>query len=131
MGATGWASLNRATGDGNKVEVTVTLTRYLAPPIEDDLESAMQAELEAMAYLSDEALWQTAESVMNPDKVALYDLMLERLKSNQLTAEGQNLLDELRTESQSLMLRKAHAYALLQSRGHKIPSLSELQTVRS
>lgn len=103
-----------------------TLERFLPPEVEADLPPELQAELDAMSQLSDDALWQIAESAMNPDKVALYDVMLERLQTNQLTTEGRTLLDQLRTESQALTLRKAHAYALLQSRGHTLPSLDDL-----
>ncbi len=103
-----------------------TLERFLPPTVEADLPPELQTELDAMSQLSDNALWQIAESAMNPDKVALYDVMLERLQSNQLTAEGRVLLDQLRDESQALTLRKAHAYALLQSRGHALPSLDDL-----
>ncbi len=35
---------------------------------------------------------------------------------------------QLREESERLMLRKAHAYALLKSRGHQLPTLKELRT---
>ena len=107
-----------------------TLERYLPPPIENDLPPEVQTELEAMAHLSDDALWQIAESEMNPDKVALYDVMLERLQNNQLTAEGQTVLDQLREEAQLLTLRKAHAYVLLQSRGYTLPSLTDLHRPR-
>lgn len=110
------------------VLVEQTLSRHLLPSVEEDLPDVLKAELDAMANLSDATLWQIAESQMNADKVALYDLMLERLHADELTAEGQQLLNELRDESQALTLRKAHAYALLQSRGHVLPTLEELQS---
>jgi len=84
-----------------------------------------------MDDLSDEALWQIAQSTMNRDKVAIYDVLLERNQASSLTPEGQEWLTRLRKEADSLMLRKAHAYALLQSRGHKLPSLEELRTLTS
>ncbi|MEM7111015.1 MAG: hypothetical protein AAF614_01185 [Chloroflexota bacterium] len=109
------------------VWVEQTLSRHLPPPVEEDLPDTLQDELEAMANLSDAVLWQIAESQMNADKVALYDLMLERFHADELTSEGQQLLNDLRDEAQALTLRKAHAYALLQSRGHVLPTLEELQ----
>ena len=102
------------------------LLRALPPPVEDDLPPRLQAELEAMAHLSDDGLWQLARSVMNPDKVALYDLLLERHAAGELTLEGEEMLTQLREDGDALMLRKAHAYALLQSRGHRLPPLSQL-----
>ncbi len=103
-----------------------TLTRSVPPPVEDDLPIALQIELKAMEALSDEALWAIAQSRMNEDKVALYDLLLERRQIGDLTTEGQELLDALRNEADFLMVRKAHAYALLKSRGHHLPLLAKL-----
>ncbi len=108
-----------------------TLVRSLAPAVEDDLPPALQAELKGMEHLADETLWQIAQSTLNPDKVALYDVLLERRLAETLTPEGQEWLARLREEAESLMLRKAHAYALLQSRGHRLPSLEELRTQTS
>ena len=54
---------------------------------------------------------------MNEDKVALYDVLLERNQARALTLEGQEWLDTLHNEADALMLRKAQAYALLKSRG--------------
>ena len=105
---------------------TRVLTRNLPPPVEDDLPPTLRAELKAMSRLSDESLWQIAESTMNSDKVALYDVLLERRQADTLTLEGQEWLTRLREEADALMLRKAHAYALLQSRCRKLPSLEEL-----
>jgi hypothetical protein len=108
--------------------VVQTLTRSLPPLVEKDLPPVLRAELEAMEHLSDEALWQIAQSTMNRDKVALYDVLLERHQASSLTPEGREWLTRLREQAEALMLRKAHAYALLQSRGHEMPSLQELHT---
>ena len=80
-----------------------------------------------MVCLSDDALWQIARSVMNQDKVAQYDVLLERNRAGALTPEGQEWLDTRRNEADALMLRKAQSYALLKSRGHKLPTLDELR----
>ena len=102
------------------------LARSLPPSPEPDLPPAVQAELHAMEHLSDEALWAIARSTANDDKIALYDLLIERQNAGTLTVEGRRLLTELRDEADALMLRKAHAYALLQSRGYTLPTLDEL-----
>lgn len=101
--------------------VLQTLTRSLPPPVEKDLPAVLRSELEAMERLSDEALWQIAQGTMNRDKVALYDVLLERLQDSHLTPEGREWLTRLRKEAEALTLRKAHAFALLQSRGHELP----------
>jgi hypothetical protein len=106
--------------------VAQTLARSLPPSAEPELPPAAQAELQAMEHLSDEALWAIARSTANDDKIALYDLLIERQNAGTLTTEGRRLLTDLREEADALMLRKAHAYALLQSRGYTLPTLDEL-----
>jgi plasmid stability protein len=121
------ARAQTATGSVEDV-VRETLTRSLPPAPEPDLSPAIQAELKAMEHLSDEALWAIARSTANDDKIALYDVLIERQNAQMLTAEGRHLLTQLRDEADALMLRKAHAYALLPSRGSTLPSLDELHT---
>ena len=58
-------------------------------------------------------------------KLGSPDVLLERHLAGTLTPEGQEWLTRLREEAEALMLRKAHAYALLQSRGHQLPPLEE------
>lgn len=106
--------------------IAQTLTRGLAPAAELDLPPSVQAELNAMEHLSDEALWAIARSRANDNNVALYDLLIARQNAGSLTLEGQGMLTQLREEADALMVRKAHAYALLQSRGHTLPTLDEL-----
>jgi hypothetical protein len=101
--------------------------RSLPPPVEEDLPPNYRLELESMAHLSDEVLWQIAQSTMNQDKVAFYDMLLERHKNQQLTQIGREWLTQLREEADQLMLRKAHAYAILKNRGHQLPTLEELR----
>lgn len=108
--------------------VTETLIRSLPPLVESDLPLGLQSELRAMEHLSDEALWQIAEGTLNPEKAAFIEVLLERNREGTLTQEGHTWLTQLQGESQALTLRKAHAYALLQSRGYQLPSLEELQT---
>lgn len=102
------------------------LARSVPPPPEDDLPPMLQLELQAMNLLSDEALLQIARSHMNEDKVALYDVLLDRNLDGTLTDEGRELLQELRQEAEALMVRKAHAYSILKSRGHRLPDLDHL-----
>ena len=107
-------------------EVVVNSLRRQVVPVEPDLPVELQDELRALEHLSDDALWQIAGASMNPDKVALWDLLLERKQDGQLTLEGQELLTRRREDGDALTLRKAHAYLLLKRRGHIIPTLDEL-----
>ncbi|HRJ43437.1 MAG: hypothetical protein KJZ86_15015 [Caldilineaceae bacterium] len=107
--------------------VLETLFRQSPPPVEDDLPADLQADLRAMAALSDEALWPIANSKMNEDKLALYEVLIERNRTNSLTVEGREMLESLGKDADYLMVRKSQAFALLHSRGHKLPSLDELE----
>ncbi len=119
----------RARSSSRSVDelVTQAITRDLPPAVEPDLAPSLRAELNAMEFLSDEALWAIARSTANEDKIALYDLLIDRQNSGALTPEGRNLLDELREETDALMVRKAHAYAILHARGHRLPPLDQLR----
>ncbi|HZS86989.1 MAG TPA: hypothetical protein VFE42_05845 [Chloroflexota bacterium] len=110
--------------------IAQTLARSVSPPIEADLPPLVQAELRAMGDLSEDALSAIARSTANPDKVALYDRLIERRGAGSITAQEQRLLEELSMEADALMLRKAHAYALLQARGQSLPTLAELRRQR-
>ena len=103
-----------------------TLAERLPPASDAELSPALQAELDAMTQLSDDALWAIAGSMANEDKLALYDLLIERQNAGPLTPDGKQLLAQLRDEADALMVRKAHAYALLRQRGHTLPSLDDL-----
>jgi hypothetical protein len=108
--------------------VVEALVRSAPPAIEVELPLPLQQELKAMENLSDEALWAIARSVMNHDKLAFYDLLLERHQDRTITPEGLQLLEQLRTDADQLMARKAHAYALLKTRGHAIPNSKSRDT---
>jgi hypothetical protein len=116
----------RATARSIDDLVSQTLAHGLPPQTEADLPLPVQAELDAMVYLSDEALWAIARSTANEDNRALYDLLIERQNDGSLTTQGRNLLAQLREEADALMVRKAQAHALLHSRGHTPPTLDEL-----
>ena len=68
--------------------VTQTLVHILPPQVEGDLPPSVQAELKAMAQLSDEALWTIAGSTANEDRQALYDVLIERQDAGSLTMKG-------------------------------------------
>lgn len=106
--------------------VIQTLASSLPPTPELDLPRAVQDELAAMEHLSNEALWAIARSTMNSDSLALYDLLRDRKEEGSLTPEGQQWLTRLMQDADALTLRKAHAYALLKSRGYLLPTLAEL-----
>lgn len=106
--------------------VARTIARGLIAASDPDLAPDVQAEMAAMAQLTDAALWDIAGSAANADTVALYDLLIQRRQDGTLTLEGQQWLGRVRAEADLLTLRKAHAYALLKQRGQPVPAIEDL-----
>ena len=107
-----------------------TLAERIPPASDAELPPALQAEIGAMSHLSADALWAIAGSIVNADKLALYDLLIDRQNTGSLTPDGKQLLSQVREEADALMLRKAQAYALLRQRGYMLPSLDDLHADR-
>jgi len=99
------------------------------PPLPEDLPSEMQAELAALEPLSDEALRETAGSVLSDQHQNRYNHLLEKQRDDALTQSERDELEALFQQNEKCMLRKAYAYALLKWRGHRLPPLSKLSKV--
>jgi hypothetical protein len=80
-----------------------------------------QSDLALMDRLSDDALWQLVRLQKSAAEVVRYDELLLRNQAGTLTDTERVELNDLRTEAEGLMLRKAHAAALLRWRGHTVP----------
>jgi len=106
--------------------VAQTIARGLIVASDPDLTPTVQAELAAMEHLTDAVLRDVAGSAASADTTALSDLLTQRQQDGTLTPQGQQWLERVRTEADLLMLRKAHAYALLKQRGHRVPALKDL-----
>lgn len=97
-----------------------------SPPSWEDAPVAFQADLAALDRLDDEALWRAARSQRaETDTIRLQEL-LDKNANDQLATTERTELTQLRTEADRLMLRKAHAAALLRWRGHTIPPADKL-----
>lgn len=95
-------------------------------PMSDDLPAELQAEVEALAQLSDEELWNVARLTFPVADSHRYDELLERNSAGALSPTEREQLKELRLASEKLMVRKAQAYALLKWRGHVLPPLNDI-----
>ena len=102
-------------------DVLVHAVRVGSPPNWDDAPAAFQADLAALDRLDDDELWRMARSQRSEvDSRRLQDL-LEKNSEGTLSPNEQIELTEEISEADRFMLRKAHAAALLQWRGHVIP----------
>lgn len=91
-----------------------------SPPAWDDVPPELQLALAALDRMDDDALWKIAKGRMTAD-LSRRDDLLARNAEGGLSPEEQAELDRLLQEQDLFMLRKAHAAALLQWRGRRVP----------
>lgn len=105
--------------------VVQSITGNLPPSIETaPLE--VQPELLALQSLSVEALRQVAQAQVPPEQQERHLALLAQNQAGTITALQQQELQSLTLAVDQLMLKKAHACALLRWRGQPIRSLSQL-----
>ena len=97
-----------------------------SPPSWEDVPSEFQADLAALDRLDDTVLWQIARSSQSGPEMGAYEDLLYKNANDVLTADEHRELSKLRYEADRLMLRKAHAAALLRWRGHHLPPADRL-----
>lgn len=76
-----------------------------------------QAELDALRYLSDDALWTIAAEQMPESVQARMQVLMDRNNFGEITPEEYKELEELVERGNRLMVRKAEAAVLLKRRG--------------
>ena len=116
----------RSSAQTLEAVVAQSLERTIPPHLVALLPSALQAELDAMEHLSDEALHTIAYSVEPPERRNQIDELIALKQDSTLTLEQETQLAALHAESEALMVRKAHAFVLLKSRGHPPPPITRL-----
>jgi hypothetical protein len=96
------------------------------PPALETAPVEIQAELLTLQILSVDELRQIAQSQIPSVQQERHIALLERNQENLLTAEDQRELQELSLAADQLMLKKAHACAILRWRGQPIRDLNQL-----
>lgn len=98
-------------------QVLLDYLKTLSTPL-PTLPTDVQAELDALKQLSDDALWTIAREQMPDDVQArAHDLMTRNTQGTITDAEYEEL-QKLVDRGDRLMLRKAEAAGLLRERGH-------------
>ena len=93
-----------------------------------DLPSDERAELQAMSYLSTDALWTIAREQMPPDVQQAMTQLMEKNSQGTITEDEFRDLSTLVERGQRLTLRKAQALKLLLDRGYAV-SLDALKPI--
>jgi hypothetical protein len=86
------------------------------PPLDTDEE----AELQALRYLSDDALWTIAREQMPQEIQARMQVLLDKNTRGAIMEDEYTELTSLVERGQRLMLRKSEAAALLTKRGYTV-----------
>lgn len=117
------------TAQATKQSFEAILLRALqvgSPPAWESAPAEFQADLAALDRLDDAALWRMARTRATAAQMERYQTLLDKNANNALSAEERAELAQLRAEFDRQMLRKVHAAALLQWRGHQIPPADKL-----
>jgi hypothetical protein len=108
-------------------EIAAQSLQESLPPLLDVIPLPFRAELQAMEHLSDEELWKISRGEVGTKDQRRYRRLLKKSNLGTLTDHEQRTLSELRVLIDKIMFRKAYAYLLLKWRGHRVPTLPELE----
>ncbi len=91
-----------------------------------DISTDERAELQAMSYLSTDALWTIAREQIQPELQETMSKLMDKNSKGTITEDEFRELSELIERGQRLTLRKSQAMKLLLDRGYSV-SLDELK----
>ena len=107
-------------------DIMLRALRVGSPPRWEDAPPEYQQDLAMLDRLDDTALWRIARSQRTGVDFARLEELLDKNANDDLEPAEQVEIDRLCMEADRLMLRKAHAAALLHWRGHVIPPADRL-----
>jgi len=93
----------------------------------DDTPPEFQKDIDMLATMSDEELWEIMLSKVSPTQQRKLHWLLDKNQAGTLTSRERKELESLQFQADKVMLRKAHAAVLLKWRGHRIPTPEELR----
>lgn len=108
-------------------ELAMQSVQESLPPLLDAIPARYEPDLRALERLDDDDLWMVAYSQVDENLQKQLRRLLRKNSQGELTASERKTLAELRSSTNLVMLRKAYAFLLLRWRGHRIPSLAELE----
>lgn len=115
----------RRVAEGKALSVEYVLIHELENAFETPfslLPEDERRELEALTFLSDDALWTIAREQMPMDKQERMSLLMDANSRGTITPPEHAELSQLVEDGQRLMLRKGQAAALLTQRGYVVTS---------
>lgn len=113
-----------ATATNQTIDAVLLQTiRGNLPPILEDVPLSMRGEFSALLRLKDEELWALAKTPINQKQWRRHQRLLRKNAKSELTPKEQAELDQLRAETDQLVLRKSFALAILKWRGHSLSTV--------
>jgi hypothetical protein len=107
-------------------EILLRAVEVGSPPSWETAPAEFQSDLSALDRLDDAALWRVARSHQAETEMFRYQQLLDKNANETLSSPERDELVQLRLEFDRKMLRKAHAAALLQWRGQRVPPADKL-----
>jgi hypothetical protein len=108
-------------------DVLIHAVEVGSPPNWEDTPAEFHVELAALDRLDDETLWQIARERRSEADMVRWQELLDKQADSSLSQDEQMEMAQMRTDTDRLTLRKAHAVALLRWRGHSIPPAEMLE----
>ena len=109
------------------VEELVVQTLAVAASPAPDLPPELALELEAMLNFSDDALWAATKPSISATERARLEQLNALAGERKLSEAEQKEQNQLLAAWQRSLARRAKAFAILQLRGHPLPSEDELR----
>jgi hypothetical protein len=109
------------------IDIALRAVQIGSPPGWEDAPAEFQTELAALDRLDDTSLWHVARAHQSEADATRYQALLDNNAAGSLAVSERDELNQLRQAADRLMLRKAHAAALLRWRGHVIPPADKLR----
>ena len=116
----------RRTAEAMRAPLDAVAGRALAaglPLSAADAPEGLREALRGLEELPDDDLWSVWRMVLEPAAVARHGVLLDKNAAGTLSSEEREELDRLREEADRVLLRRAHAAALLRWRGHALPTM--------
>jgi hypothetical protein len=113
----------KETADAASLSIEKVLEQSIwraLPGLEEELPKQLRNDLVRLSLLTDEELWSTANTEMASAAQNRLEELVDRQKLTELTESEQIELDQLITQAQNIMLKKAEAYRLLSFRGYRV-----------
>lgn len=123
-----WQRLQQGATAARKDLPTFIIERLdeATPVLADQPVNWLEQELNAMAQLDDQQLWDMVRSQLVSERQDLYELLLEKNSQGRLSAKEAEVMREIGQEARLLTAKKSQAFMLLKWRGHQLPNPHEI-----